>query len=121
MSALLFRLRNVPDDEADEIRELLTENKITFYETSAGNWGISLPGIWVKDKAQLSSAKLLLEAYEQERVTRVQAEYEQLARSGQAQTLMDVIKSNPVRFIAYVAIIALILTISLKPFFDLVE
>jgi len=68
----------------------------------------------VKDKAQLSSAKLLLEAYEHERVTRVQAEYEQLARSGQAQTLMDVIKSNPVRFIAYVAIIALILTISLQ-------
>ncbi|VAX11681.1 hypothetical protein MNBD_GAMMA26-53 [hydrothermal vent metagenome] len=119
MSALLFRLRNVPDDEADEVRELLTENGIIFYETSAGNWGISLPGIWVQDEAQLPRAKTLIETYQQERLIRVQDEYNQLSREGRARTIIGVMKSTPVRFVAYLAIIALILTISLKPFFDL--
>ena len=45
MSKLLFRLRNVPDDEADEVRELLTQHSIEFYETGAGNWGISMPRV----------------------------------------------------------------------------
>ena len=48
MALLLFRLRNVPDDEADEVRHLLNENSIEFYETSAGNWGISMPAIWLR-------------------------------------------------------------------------
>ncbi|MEE3087569.1 MAG: DUF6164 family protein, partial [Pseudomonadota bacterium] len=42
MAKLLFRMRDVPDDEAEEVRELLTQNKITFFETFAGNWGISM-------------------------------------------------------------------------------
>ena len=42
MSKLLFRLRNVPDDEAEEVRQLLEEHGIETYETDAGNWGISL-------------------------------------------------------------------------------
>lgn len=36
---ILFRLSGVPDDEADDVRMLLTDNAIDFYETSAGNWG----------------------------------------------------------------------------------
>jgi len=32
MPILLFSLRGVPDDEADEVRELLTEQNIDFYD-----------------------------------------------------------------------------------------
>ena len=39
MATLLFRLRHVPDDEADDVRALLEENGIDFYETTPGNWG----------------------------------------------------------------------------------
>lgn len=52
MSKLLFKLRGVPDDEADEIRALLAEKQIEYYETSAGNWGISLPALWLQDDSR---------------------------------------------------------------------
>ncbi len=120
MSALLFRLRNVPDDEAEEIRQLLADHAINFYETSAGNWGISFAGIWVKDKAQLAPAKALIETYQKERQIRVRAEYEQQLSEGRQRRMLDVIKENPIRFLIYVAIIALVLTLSIKPFLDLV-
>ena len=38
MSKLLFKLRNVPDDEALEVRELLELNDIDYFETTPGNW-----------------------------------------------------------------------------------
>ena len=44
MSALIFRLRNVPEDEAMQVRDLLDEHRIDWFETSAGNWGIGMPG-----------------------------------------------------------------------------
>ena len=49
MSRLLMNLRHVPDDEADEVRALLKEHGIGFYETQAGRWRISLAGIWVEE------------------------------------------------------------------------
>ena len=119
MSALLFRLRDVPDDEAEEIRKLLTDNTIEFYETSAGNWGISFAGIWLKDELQLVEAKALIKTYEKERLLRVRAEYDELAREGRERTIIDVIKENPFRFLIYMAVIALVLTLSIKPFLDL--
>ena len=119
MSALLFRLKDVPDDEAEEIRKLLVGNAIEFYETTAGNWGISFAGIWVKNKAQLAEAKGLIEAYEKERSIRVKAEYDQQVSEGNKRTVVDVIKESPFRFLLYMAVIALILTLSIKPFLDL--
>ena len=52
MPELLFKLRNVPDDEAEEVRQLLNDHEINFYETRAGGWGISMPGIWLPDDRQ---------------------------------------------------------------------
>ena len=75
MSKLLFKLRGVPDDEADEIRALLTEKQIEYYETSAGNWGISLPALWLQDDSRYSEAKELLDAYQIARTQRIRAEY----------------------------------------------
>jgi len=119
MSTLLFRLRDVPDDEAEEIRKLLADNAIKFYETTAGNWGISFAGIWVKDKVQLAEARALIEAYQRERLARVRAEYDQQVSEGSERTMMDVMKEHPIRFLIYVAMIALVLTLSIKPFLDL--
>ena len=64
MSVLLFRLRNVPEDEAEDIRELLTNNNFEFYETSAGNWGISTAAIWLNNNNGLDNAKKLIENYQ---------------------------------------------------------
>ena len=43
-------MRHVPEDEAQEVRELLASNKIEFFETFAGNWGVSMPALWLKKK-----------------------------------------------------------------------
>jgi hypothetical protein len=39
MAKILFRLNGVSDEEANDVRELLANHAIDFYETSAGNWG----------------------------------------------------------------------------------
>ncbi len=67
MAVKLFRLRHVPEDELEEIRALLLEHDVAFYETTAGGWGISEAAIWLHDPEQLESAKALLERYQQER------------------------------------------------------
>ena len=111
-------MRGVPDDEADEIRELLLNNEIDFFETPAGNWGISMPAIWLKDEHQLQHAKSLLAEYQKERLIRARAEYAQLRKDGKVSFITQ-IKSHPIRFIAYLAAIATIVYLSIKPFLDI--
>lgn len=119
MSTQLVNLRGVPDDEADEIRHLLDANEIVFYETSAGNWGVSMPAIWLTEDYQIATAKRLLQAYQAERAEKARGEYEQLKAKGEHRTLVDEIKDSPLRFAAYVAIATFVLFFSVKPFVDM--
>ena len=121
MSILLFRLRNVPDDEADDIRELLTNNNYGFYETSAGSWGISAAAIWLKDKEQLENAKILIEKYQTERGISQRRNYEELKESGSHKTLLDSFKESPFRFVAYLIFVGFIVYVSTKPFLTLTD
>ncbi len=118
MPELLFRLRNVPDDEADEVRQLLNDHEINFYETHASGWGISMPGIWLPDDAQLNEAKSLLDRYQRERAVRVRSEYEMLKAEGKHKTALDMIRENPGRFILLTLALLFILYISLSPFLE---
>lgn len=119
MSVLLFRLRNVPDDEADDIRELLKNKQFEFYETSAGIWGISSAAIWLKNKDELESAKQAIENYQTERGISQRNTYEELKKSGNHKTLLDAFKENPLRFLAYLIFVGFILYVSTKPFLSL--
>ena len=119
MSVKIFTLKHVPVDEAEEIRELLTNCHIDFYETSAGNWAISAPAIWLNDDAQASEARLLIEQYQRERAVRVRDEYARLKQAGRHRTLLDVIKENPRQFFVYLVAIAAILYLSTMPFISL--
>jgi len=119
MAAKLFKLRNVPEDETEEIRQLLLEHAIEFYETAAGGWGISMPAIWIHDEARLDEARALIDAYQEERTARVRAEYRQLKAAGQHQTVADRIKRNPVQFILFLLMALFILYVSLAPFIHL--
>ena len=76
MPVKIFSLKNVPDDELEEIRNLLVENKIDYYETPGGNWGISMPAIWLNDDSQSEQAKLLNDQYEQKSSLRIREEYD---------------------------------------------
>jgi Family of unknown function (DUF6164) len=119
MSALLFSLRNVPDDEAQEIRQLLASNEVEFYETPAGKWGVSAPAIWLQDKNELQRAKSLIEAYQKERFVRHRQEFESLKRQGKHKTIVDAIAENPLRFVFYLAVIVIVLYLSIMPFLRL--
>ncbi|BBL35592.1 hypothetical protein Nstercoris_01864 [Nitrosomonas stercoris] len=114
MAKLLFKLRNVPDDEAEEVRLLLSEHQIDFYETTAGNWGVSMPALWVREDTQFQRARTLLDTYQSERSARVRAEYARLKREGKHKTIMDSFRENPALFIAYLFIVYALLYLPFK-------
>jgi len=117
MSRLLIKLRHAPDDEIQEIRSLLQEHRIDFYETQSGPWGISAPGIWLNDEHQYDRAKALLDGYQENRFREKRAEYESLRRVGQHRTFLQNVLENPVQVILYSLIVGLILYFSISPFF----
>jgi hypothetical protein len=117
MSRLLIKLRHAPDDEIQEIRNLLQEHRIDFYETQSGPWGISAPGIWLNDEHQYDRAKALMDDYQENRFHEKRAEYESLRRVGQHRTFLQNLLENPVQVILYSLIVGLILYFSISPFF----
>ena len=119
MTTLLFSLRGVPEDEADDVRELLTEQNIDFYETSAGNWGMSVPALWLRDDADLEKARSVLNAYQQQRFLTSREHYLQLKKAGQQKTLLKAFIEKPLLYSAYLFTIALVVYVSIKLLFEL--
>ena len=97
MSKLLFKLRNVPDDEADDVRAFLDEHGIAWYETSPGFWNISLGGIWVREDGDVAQAKRLMAEYQVQRGARVRAENEAARRDGTLGNFWTVLREEPAR------------------------
>ncbi|MDH3587990.1 MAG: DUF6164 family protein [Gammaproteobacteria bacterium] len=118
MTVRLFNLRGVPDDEADEIRHLLQEDGVDFYETPPGNWGISAPAFWLRDTAQTDRAKKLIADYQDNRAATARAARVHLKQEGKDKSILDAFREEPVKFIAYVGTALVILYFSTKPFLD---
>lgn len=119
MAILLFSLRGVPEDEAYEVRELLTAHEINFYETSAGNWGVSMPALWLRDGSDLEKARQLLDQYQQQRQIIQRQLYLERKQAGQSKTLFDSFKEKPLVFVAYLAVLILVIYASIKFLFEL--
>lgn len=117
MATLLFKLRNVPDDEASEVRALLTEHEIPFYETTAGNWGISMPAIWLHNDEHYTKARSILDAYQHERSARMREQYLADKSAGRAETMSGLIRRDPVRTLGYLVLIAAIIYFSVVIFY----
>jgi len=109
MPILLFKLRHVPEDEAEDVRQLLNEHDINFYETTAGSWGVSLPALWLPDEQQEQHAKKLLDDYQQQRQAQAQALQREQASTGQSRTFWHLMREAPMRFFASIAAIIFIL------------
>lgn len=120
MARLLFRLNNVPDDEAQDIRELLTAENIHFYETDAGFWRVGLDAIWLADGEQEPAARELIRVYQETRRGRQQKNYAELVEQGQAPSMWQHFCMQPVRFIALLIAIVFVLGLTLIPFAMLV-
>lgn len=121
MPHLLFKLNGVPEDELIEVRRLLDENYIEYYETDAGRFGISLAAIWLRDGGELERAQELLERYQEQRYRNARAEYEQQQRDGTAETMLQRAWRQPLRTLIYIAVIVVILYFTIMPFLMLTE
>lgn len=116
MAKQLLKLRNVPQDELAEIYELLESHEVEFYETSAGNWGISMPALWLVNDDDFSQARALLDEYSEQRFLRAREEYEYMKQTGKARTFFDIAKENPFKVGLYLVIVFVLIYFSIAPF-----
>ncbi len=117
MSTLLLNLRDVPDDEAADVRALLDAHAIAFFETTPSRWGISAGSIWINDDVAIADARALMADYQRERQARARAEYADAQRDGTAATLWTVIQDQPMRIVIVILSIAFILGLLALPIF----
>ena len=113
-------MRFVPEDEAQDVRELLSAYSIPWYETSAGRWGMSFPALWVRENEDLPRARELLTVYQDERKNRIRDEHQQRAARGETETVLSRFLERPVYAVAIISVIAIIMYFSITPFFSLI-
>ena len=115
MAKLLLNLRNVPDDEADDVRALLDAGGIAHYETPPSVFGISAGGLYVSHDADIAEARRLMDGYQAQRRERARAEHAAAVRDGTAETIWTVMRDRPLRVAATVAAILLLLGLVALP------
>lgn len=120
MATLVFRLRNVPEDEAQAVRTLLDTNNIDWYETTAGNWGIAMPGIWINNSDEVGRARSLIDAYQIERRNALQLAYKDEKLSGENRTFIQSFKDSPLQVVAIILFCLFIVYVSINPFLQLI-
>jgi hypothetical protein len=116
MAILLFKLNHVPDDEAADVRELLAQNDIYFYETYAGRWRLGVDAIWLVDDTHAERARELIRTYQTERTANQQKIYAHLVEQGQAPSLWQNFCASPLRFVALMVAVVFILGLTVVPF-----
>ena len=116
MTHLLMNLRDVPDDEADEVRALLDEHGIEWYETRPSFWGVSAGGLWLAGPARLAEAKALLAEYQaaRERAARDRREADRAA--GRVEAPWAEMRRRPLQVLAALIGIVLLLAVTVLPF-----
>lgn len=112
----LMNLRYVPDDEAEEIRQLFEQHEVRYYETPPSRWGISMGGFWVHDDDEAERARVLLNEYQQQRQSQQRERYQQALLQGEAGGLWQRMRRKPVTTLAATLAIVAILFLSLMPF-----
>lgn len=115
MAKLLLNLRHVLEDEADDVRAMLDQARIAYYETPPSMWGISAGGLYVRDDADLPEARRLMAGYQAQRSARVRAEHEAAVRAGTAETFWTVLRAEPLRVVLTVLAIAFLLGLVALP------
>lgn len=111
MSRRLLDLRHVPDDEADDVRALLDDAGIDWYETPPSRWGVSAGAIWITDPADWPRVRALMDDYQTRRRERVTAERETARREGREPTFAQTLREQPLRVVATLIGIALMLLV----------
>lgn len=119
MPRLLMNLRNVPEDEADEVEALMSEHRIAHYRTPAGPFGITAGGIWLRHEVDHARARSLLDSYQAERLRRSRAELEAARQEGRAETWWSLARRQPLRTLVYFGLAVFILMVMFAPVLQL--
>ena len=116
MAVKLYPLRNVPDDETEEMRVLLREHEIEFHETSSGFFGIGTAAIWVNEPGQLSEARSLIAGYQKQRYARAHHDYIAQKAAGEQTRFKDIFKQNPGKIVMYLLFALFLISLTTLPF-----
>lgn len=119
MAKLLYKLSGVPDDEVEEIRQMLEKNEFDYYETSSGLLGLSFAGIWLKQDEQFDDAKKALDDYHQQRYRSAQEKRELEKRNGENLTLWESFKLSPIRTTLAALFVIAVMYLAISPFYPL--
>ena len=117
MSKLLLNLRQVPEDEADDVRAFLDANGIAYYETAPSRWGISHGGIWLTHDRDFAEAKRLMAEYQAQRSVQAREAWAAARRDGSAESFVDVVRREPLRVLLTAVAILFLLGLVALPVF----
>ncbi|HSJ47227.1 MAG TPA: DUF6164 family protein [Gammaproteobacteria bacterium] len=115
MAKQLLNLRNVPDDEADEVRAFLDEHRIEYYETPPNRWGFTMGAIWIRHDEDHAQAKALMKDYQARRAATARADYAARKTAGEVDTFLDVLRREPVKVLLQLALAAGIIALMMWP------
>ncbi len=113
---LLLSFRYAPADEIEQVRALLVDNQIDFYEVPPSFMGFNPGGIWLRNKAQQKEASALLHQYQQHRAEQARQDWNLQKQQGTHLTQWQMIKAHPFRFILTCIGITLLLGLMTIPF-----
>ena len=117
MSRKLYPLRNVPDDEADEMRSLLQQNGVDFHETGSGFLGIGTAAIWIRDESQYEYARGLIADYQADRYSTARETYLRQREEGTHTRFIDRFMRDPWRVVSLILIALFLILLTVLPFF----
>jgi hypothetical protein len=115
VSRQLFNFRNVPEDESAEVRALLDEHAIAYYETPPSRWGISMGAIWLSNSADYPRARHLLDDYQTKRARKARAEYAERKQKGQVETFTALFRQRPAEVLLYLLGAAAVVGVMMWP------
>ena len=118
MAKLLFRLNQVEDDEAGDVRALLDEAGLEYYETDAGRWRVSVAAIWLRHDDDYEQARAMLDDYQQQRSERLQEEYRQLEENGEQETFLQRARERPADLILVILSVVIVVGLMVWPFLN---
>lgn len=118
---LLLNLRHVPDDECEEVLDLLDRHHIPHYTTPPGPFGISAGGIWVREIEDMPRARALFDAYQQERAERFQAARARAREDGREERFVNLWAKQPLTVLLMILLSVMVLMIFFAPMLQLAK
>lgn len=119
MPRLLLNLRDVPDDEIEDVTALMEQHSIALYRTPPGPFGITAGGLWLREPDDEPAARALLDDYQAERRSRARAELARARAEGNEDTVWSLVRRNPLRTLLHLLLAIFILMVFFAPLLEL--